>query len=142
MTLAAALTQLATWNVSGVTTHYAYNALPPVIPEVNLPALVPNPGQMQSGAEALNINFDAGLATFTIEHYLLVHGIGLDIPSERFSDSVTLVDNYLAAVANDFDLNGTLAVPLRLGMIEIGAFEWGGILYRGILFPHIWQIEF
>jgi hypothetical protein len=141
MTLAAALTRLATWSVTGVTTHYAYNAMPIVIPEAQLPALVvdfPEGG----GYESINVALTSGILRVRVDHILLVAGEGLGLPLDRNTNTITLIDNYFAKVITDATLNSNLADGLKISTIQMGGLEYGGVLYQGIIFPHLWEIVY
>jgi hypothetical protein len=140
MTLAAALTRLATWSVTGVTTHYAYNAMPDgAIPESKLPALVVDFGEYGE-IVPVNVALTSGTLDIQIDHWLLYQGYGLGLASERHSTLVTLTDNYMAKVITDMTLNANLADSLKIAPIQLGSFEYGGLIYRGILFRHVWKI--
>lgn len=139
MTLAAALTRLATWSVTGVTTNYAYNAMPDVIPESKLPALVVDfPDGSQYGA--INVALTSGVLRVHLNHILLIRGMGMGLAADRFASYVTLIDNYMAKVITDATLNANLIDGLVIRTIEVGPTEWGGGLYAGIVFPHEWKI--
>lgn len=141
MTIKGAFDQLATWEITGVTV-LGLDDLDAPPPEADLPLLVPELGG--TGGEAmqpLGVAGDDGLVVVHVNHKLIIKGIGLGMHSERFYGALTHIDNYLAAVADDWTLNGNLLRSLTIADTRAGIIEVMGSLYYGVEFRHRWVIK-
>lgn len=139
MGLAIALTQLATWTVSGVTV-FALGAAPAPLPGSSLPALVIELGQGEKGLRPLDVGGAAGRVQVGIIHRLLVEGAALGRPQDNALAAVALVDTYLTAARADWDLNGSLLQPLEIQDIQFGLIPYGSATYYGVSFFHRWML--
>ncbi len=145
MTIRAALTRLASLNVSGITHNYDVDSIPGSLSRVQLPALLllPITPQHQKSEGFQSIAFSGGprTVTVTITHLLLV------APTETAKGSrshlpklIDLMDAYCTAIAADSLLNNTLLEPTRVSL-EPGDFTYGHATYHGCAFRHTWVIQ-
>lgn len=143
-----ALTQLAGLTVSGVTTHYPFDAVPEAVPRAQLPALLAMPLEQERGLFAdrgeglTRLGFSGGgqTAAYHLTHLLLVAPLIGSAGASHAGTLVDLVDAYLAALAASPLLGDTLALPPEV-RVEIGAFTHGGVRYAGCAFRHRWQVR-
>lgn len=141
MGVKAAFDALGSLVVTGVT-NLGLDDFQGVVPEYQLPALVVRLGGTGGeGMRPLGISADAGRVVVHVEHLLLVSGLGVGFSEQMFYGALTHVDNYLAAVAGDLDLGGTLAEPLAIADIYAGRLNVFDALYYGVLFRHRWVIK-
>ncbi len=141
MTLKAAVDRLSAWVVTGVT-NLGPDDLVGAVPEVDLPALVVL--LSGTGGEALRplgISAEMGRVVVHVDHVLLTSGLGMSLTRERYYEALTHIDNYLAAVVQDLDLNGNLMEALTIADTSVGAIEFFGVLYYGITFRHRWVLK-
>lgn len=141
MSLQGAFDQIATWTISGVTV-LGLDDLDAPPAEADLPVLVLELGG--TGGEAmkpLGVVASDGEVVVHVHHKLIVAGIGLGTHSERFYGALAYMDDYFAAVADDWTLDDNLLKPLTIADTTAGAIEVMGMLYYGILFRHRWVLK-
>ena len=134
MGLKAALDQLATWSITGIT-NLGLDDLKGAPAEADLPCVVPRVSG--TGGEVLSplgISQDQGRFVAHVDHLLLVSGLGMGLESEREYEALAHVDNYLAAVADDLDLGGTLLEALSIADSHAGAEMFYGTVYYAVVF--------
>jgi len=142
MSLAGALGVLDGLTIAGVTTSYGYDAMPGVLGDALLPALVIEPFDTFNDAmRAANVNADVGSCVVWVRHKLIIKGVGLGPFTTRLSVAVTLFDAYITAIAADMTLSGNLLEPLTIPNAAWGAFEHVGAMYWGIVFDHRWVLN-
>ena len=149
-TLRAALTNLAALEASGIRNNYDLDALPESLHAAQLPALLILPIRLREkrlfrepfdslGATA----FSGGLneVRYTLTHLLVTapreSGLGM---RSHLPQLVTLVDNYINALAEDVTLDGALRLPAEVA-VEPGVFEFGKREFYGCAFRHRWTLE-
>ena len=141
MSLKGAFDQLAAWTVSGVTV-LGLDDFKGVIAQADLPALLPRLGG--TGGEALrplDISSEQGKVVVHVDHHLLMTGLGVGLLGEQFYTPLTHIDNYLAAVVDDFYLAGNLAEPLTIADVYEGNIDLGNAIYYGVTFRHRWVLK-
>lgn len=140
MTLAAALTQLATWTPSGIAVKaYSFRGQ---VQEVDKPCMVMRLADtFDESFQMVNVALDAGQVLYHVDHILLVRGVGQGLPDAQ-SDIVTHIDNYLAAAILDPTLNDVLARPLRILPLRVGIIPYANMVHDGVVFTHQWAIEY
>jgi hypothetical protein len=141
MTLGAALAQLATWDVNGVTTSYAIGSAPSTLPVGVLPALVIAPMVIGGELSALDLSLTAGDGRITIPHALIIRPSGYGNSFDAPAQAIPLIDDYFTAVKADWSLNDTLAEPLKLTRIYLGWMRYGVGMYYAVQFNHEWVLK-
>lgn len=141
MSLASALTQLATWDVAGVVTSYAIGEAPPTLPTGVLPSLVIAPMVAGGGMNALDLSLSSGDVRLTIPHVLLIRPSGFGNSYDAPAEAVPLIDAYFAAVKLDWTLNDTLAEPLKLNRLSMGWMQYGIGMFYAVQFNHEWVLK-
>ncbi len=113
MTLRETFDYLSTLSIPGVKTNYALDELPAHLPSDALPALVPmlflsREGQDQATMQPLTYDELSFQSALYVEHifYCMAHGKGSF--SEVAPLLVDFVDDFMATIAADPDLGGTL----------------------------------
>lgn len=146
-----ALTHLATWQVAGVAQHYGIAALPNRLTRAQLPALLVLPLELEAerrlfqerGEGFVASAFSGGMkrATLTPTHLLLLapqeSGAGLRTHTPAL---VAVIDAYLATLAADAMLGGTLALPAQV-RVETGVYTLDDVAYVGCAFRHTWTVR-
>ena len=142
MTLAAAITALHQLSITGLKTSYSYDSAPAMIPSNALPAAYISLGDVFNKAfSSANIAGVGGIAVLPVEHTILYAAMGIGRTSERDKLSITLIDNYLSALAPDLTLGGALLEPLEIAWMQTLVVEYGNSLYRSLKFTHVWKFE-
>jgi hypothetical protein len=140
--LAAALTNLAAVNVSGVTS-YALGETPDALNRAQLPALVilPELGGDSPGLEPSLFSAGDGRLTIRITHVLLIAPVVGGLGQRGILPTLAaLIDTYAAAMAGDPTLNGALPMALRF-QVRAGVVRYAGIDYHGAAFTHTWTLH-
>jgi hypothetical protein len=142
MGLRNAITKLSNVSVGGVTTSYDLDEAPANPQSVQLPCLIPLP-ELSGDSPGLRVGAFDGSAhgvTYHVTHLLLVAPVaqGQGMAGIR-ATLVDLIDDYVAALKSDTDLDGALWTHLRFA-VEPGVYEWGGRRYAGCAFRHTWVI--
>lgn len=151
MSYQEALTHLASWQVAGVAQHYGVDTLPERLTRAQLPALLVLPLELEAerrlfqerGEGFVASAFSGGMkrATLTPTHLLLLapqaSGVGL---RAHLPTLVTVIDAYLAKLAADAMLGGTLALPAQV-RVETGVYTLDGAAYVGCAFRHTWTLR-
>lgn len=139
---ALALEKLADVSVSGVTS-YSLDALPESLAAAQLPALVilPEWGGVAPGLTPSAFSAGDGTLVVRVVHALLVLPV-MAGPGLRgaLPDLVALADAYLAALAADPLLDGSLPVALRCD-VDFDVIRYAGIDYHGARFTHTWTLH-
>jgi hypothetical protein len=139
MTVAAAVTRINTWTISGWTNlGDSYNAAPA---NEDVPALALDIGEVGKGFEQVDMAASSGLATLTIEHKALISTMGNYTPTIR-ALVPGYIDAYLTKVRSDLLLNDALAQPIVIAGIRRDSFDFYGVYYFGIIFTHLWKVAF
>lgn len=143
MTLDGAATRIETWSPTGVSNSYGLDVVYPIA-QADMPALVLT--MSGTGGEGLlpaNLDISEGRFVLHINHVLLLGGLGVvkQLSTISWGDVPTFVDNYMAAVVADWDLNGELHEPLRIVATAFGPLSLAGAMYVGIAFRHRWVIR-
>lgn len=149
----AALDALAGLAVSGVTAHYALDAVPDELSRGQLPALLVLPIKLEDesglrlfndragGFEALAFAGAARTVTYTVTHLLLVAPLGAGSGLRtHLPPLIALVDAYFAALGADVTLGGKLAEPAQV-RADPGIHTHGSTDYVGCAFRHTWRID-
>jgi hypothetical protein len=143
-----ALAQLSALTVSGIVSHYAFDAVPDSVARAQLPALLVLPLEQERGLFAdrgeglTRLGFSGGgqTAAYSLTHLLLAAPLVGGSGAPVIAALVDLVDAYLRALAAQPLLGGTLSEPPEV-RVEVGAFTHGGVRYAGCAFRHRWQIR-
>lgn len=141
MTVKAAVDRLATWTPTGISVwNFDEIMIPP--PETDLPICFPRMGSVGGeGMRSLGVAQNAGQVVIRLVHVLVLRGLGMGEYGEAFYGDITHVDNYLAAVADDLNLNGNLLEALSIPDVVWGIQDLGGGLFWGVEFHHRWLIK-
>jgi len=149
MTFRTALTALSNLSVTGVQNNYDIDALPDTLTHPQLPALLVMP--LDPNDDSLNPDEGQGLQTIAFSgagqtvNYTVTHLLILSPTTARvgirghLSELVTLIDNYMSALASDPTLESALLNPARI-TVEPGIFTVGGREFYGCAFRHNWVI--
>lgn len=147
----SALAALSAITAAGVRRSYPASAPPDVVTRACLPALIVLPGDGEGDAppfarraeafDALTLSGSPREATAHALHLLLVaretHGIGRSLALGQLA---ALTDAYLAALAANPTLSGTLARP-AIFTLEQGIVSYRGRRYYACSFHHIWRLR-
>ena len=149
-TFRAALTQLASMNISGVRNNFDLDELPNSLHSAQMPALMVLPvereadGLFRERKDSLQTAaFSGGTKSvyYTVTHLLLLApaeaGLGLRSHLPRLVD---LIDSYTSALSKDVTLGDQLLAPARVG-VEPGIFPYGEREFCGCAFRHTWLLE-
>jgi hypothetical protein len=148
MSFANALASLAALPVAGVAHQYDITNLPAQVPRGALPCLLVTPltsrrarRYHQAGA-FVSAAFSEGArtATCTASHLLLAAPAGALPARHSLPALASLIDAYLAALAEDPTLGGALAEPASVSL-EADTFAWGSGRYYGCAFHHRWLLR-
>ena len=143
MTFAGAVTRLLTWDPTGISNSYGLDAAFPIA-QVDMPCLLlTTAGTGGEGLAPANVDMSDGRLVVHINHLLLLGGLGsvTRLSTISLGDVPTFVDNYMAAVKVDWDLNDTLSEPLRIVATTFGPLDVAGNLYTGVAFRHRWVVR-
>ena len=149
-TFRAALTNLGLLRVEGARNNFDIDELPEQITPAHLPALLVLPldldkdrlfGERREGLQAVTFSGGAKTAYFSLTHLLLLsstsRGIGMRSHLPRL---VSLIDNYMAAIAADLTLGDALLTPARV-VVDPGIYPYAAGQFYGCAFRHTWLLE-
>ena len=146
----AALTNLSTLSVTGVTHNYDVDAVPDNLSRAQLPALLVLPGETQAdelfrergkGFSAIAFSSGARTVTYTVTHLLLVAPVEAGRGARSHLPAlIDLIDAYFAALGANVTLSAALLEPARV-KVEPGTFTHGDITYHGCAFRHTWLVQ-
>ena len=149
-TFRAALTKLAALDATGIRNNYDLDTLPESLHSAQLPALLILPIRLREKRlfrepfDSLGESaFSGGVNTvvYTLTHMLLAaprqSGLGM---RSHLPQLVTLIDNYINALAGDVTLGGALRLPAEIAA-EPGVYEYGEREFYGCAFRHRWTLE-
>lgn len=145
MTFLAALNVLCAFTITGVDVR-ELDELPAAINVVDMPILVmsvfdgiykesssPFGGENSKGFQAVAFSAGPKTVTHTAYHHLFVMEIGSATLLDIMPDTVALIDLYIAELAADVSLGGTLVEPVSVTVIpEI--FSLNKRRYYGVTF--------
>lgn len=137
MSFKAAVDALCDLTVTGVTVHDMAVMPPGVL--VPLPCLIAVVNFSPQGLQFFTTD-ESGKLTCEVEHWLLTAGLNRGLPGGRMYDTLTHVDNYLAALKADWRLNDTLLTPLKVIGVSYGPIDYAGASYIGVKFRHQWEV--
>jgi len=145
-----ALSNLSFMRVSGVRKNFDIDELPNSISAAHLPALLVLPLELEKeglfrerkeGLQSVTFSGNAQSVYYSLTHLLLVapteKGLGLRGHLPRL---VSLIDNYVAAIAADLTLDEALLAPARVA-VEAGVFAYAESDFYGCAFRHTWMME-
>lgn len=146
-----ALAHLASWTVAGIAHHYGVGALPNRLARAQLPALLVLPLELEDdkrlfrerGEGFVVSAFSNGMKRATLHptHLLLLapqeSGAGL---RAHLPALVNAIDAYLAMLASDPLLGGTLALPASV-RVETGIYRLDEMPFVGCAFRHEWVLR-
>ncbi len=146
-TFRTTLTTLSTLSVTDVQNNYDVDALPETLSNPQLPALLVQPIDTQDdrlfkqegqGLQTVAFSGAGKTVNYTVTHLLIVapinNGVGI---RSRLPQLVTLIDNYMSAIADDPTLSDDLIEPTHV-TVEPGIFTIGGREFYGCAFRHSW----
>lgn len=149
-TFRSALTNLSNLSVTDIQNNYDVDALPDNLSNPQLPALLVMPIDLQNdqlfkergdGIQTVAFSGAGKTVYYTVTHLLIVapisHGAGI---RNHLPQVVTLIDNYMSAIASDITLNDVLIEPTHVE-VEPGLFEVGNSKFYGCAFRHSWLME-
>lgn len=141
MTLKAAVDQLGTWAVTGVTTNIGLDDFAGAIPEASLPALLVRLSQWppSGGGKPFDLGLSTAAVTVQVEHLLILQGAAMARPQDAYN-LLALIDNYITKVKADWRLNSTLLEPLKIISVQCGLIVVAGAAYYGATFRHEWLL--
>ncbi len=145
-----ALSNLSLIRVSGVRKNFDIDELPNSISAAHLPALLILPLELgkerlfkerKEGLQSVTFSGSAKTVYYSLTHLLLVapteKGIGM---RAHLPQLVSLIDNYVAAIAADLTLGEALLAPARVA-VEAGLFAYDESDFYGCAFRHTWMME-
>lgn len=150
MTFRDALTALSNLHVVNIQHNYDIDALPEALTHPQLPALLVMPIDTQDdrlfkdqgdGLQTIAFSGAGKTVNYTLTHLLILapttsrKGIRSHLP-----ELVTLIDNYMSALATNPTLGTSLFQPARV-TAEPGIFEVGKRDFYGCAFRHNWVIR-
>ena len=145
-----ALSNLSLIRVSGVRKNFDIDELPNSIIPAHLPALLILPLELEKerlfkerkeGLQSVTFSGNAKTVYYSLTHLLLAapteKGIGM---RGHLPQLVSLIDNYVAAIAADLTLGEALLAPARVA-VEAGVFAYDESDFYGCAFRHTWMME-
>lgn len=149
-TFRTALSNLSNLSVADVQNNYDINALPETLTNPQLPALLVMPIDTQDdrlfkehgeGLQTVAFSGAGKTVNYALIHLLLVApaNTGTGIRS-HLPQLVTLIDNYMVAIAGDVTLSNALIEPARV-TVQPGIFQIGERKFYGCAFRHTWLME-
>lgn len=149
-TFRTALTNLSALSVTTVQNNYDVSALPETLSNPQLPALLVMPIDAQDdslfkersqGLQTVAFSGAGKTVNYTVTHLLIVaptsNGVGV---RSHLPQLITLIDNYMSAIAADVTLSDALIEPTHV-TVESGVFTVGGREFYGCAFRHSWVME-
>lgn len=149
-TFRTALTHLSDLSVTDVQNNYDVDVLPDTLSNPQLPALLVMPIDTQDdslfkergdGLQTVAFSSAGKTVNYTITHLLILapisHGVGI---RSHLPQLVTLIDNYMAAIASDVTLSNALIEPMQV-TVEPGIFNVGKGEFYGCAFRHSWMMD-
>jgi hypothetical protein len=148
-TFRTALTNLSTLSVTDVQNNYDVDALPETLSNPQLPALLVQPIDTQDdrlfkergqGLQTVAFSGAGKTVNYTVTHLLIVaptsHGVGI---RSHLPQLISLIDNYMSAIANDVTLSDALIVPTQI-KVEPRISIVSGREFYGCAFHHSWTM--
>ena len=148
-TFRAALSNLSLIRVSGVRNNFDIDELPDRIAAAHLPSLLVLPlelekerlfKQRKEGLQSVTFSGNARSVYYSLTHLLLVapteKGLGM---RGHLPQLVSVIDNYVNAIAADITLGEALLVPARVA-VEAGVFAYDESDFYGCAFRHTWMM--
>jgi hypothetical protein len=149
-TFRMALTNLSALSVTDVQNNYDIDALPETLSNPQLPALLVQPIDVQDdrlfkeqgqGLQTVAFSGAGKTVNYAVTHLLIVaptsNGVGV---RSHLPQLVTLIDNYMSAIADDPTLNDVLIEPAYI-IVEPGVFTVGGREFYGCAFRQSWLMD-
>lgn len=149
-TFRTALTTLSNLSVTDVQNNYDVNALPDHLSPPQLPALLVMPIDVLDdrlfqdegqGLQTVAFSGAGKTVNYTVNHLLIVaptnRGVGI---RSHLPQLVTLIDNYMSALAADVTLNDALIEPAHV-QVEPGIYPIGKDQFYGCAFRHSWVLD-
>ncbi len=150
MTFRTALTNLSNLSVTNIQNNYDIDAVPEALAQPQLPALLVMPIDTQTdrlfkehgeGLQMIAFSGAAQTVNYKVTHLLILAPTSTRVGMRgHLPELITLIDNYMSAIANDPTLTNALVFPSRV-TVEPGIFEIGGREFYGCAFRHNWVIE-
>lgn len=149
-TFRTALTNLSNLSITDVQNNYDIHVLPDHLSPPQLPALLVMPidahddrlfHEEGQGLQTVAFSGAGKTVNYTVTHLLIVapthRGIGI---RSHLPQLVTLIDNYMSALAADVTLDDALIEPTQV-TVEPGIFPIGNGEFYGCAFRHSWVLE-
>lgn len=130
MSLTTAFATLAAVNVTGIGKSYTLAQLRGGVNNPDLPCLLPIPYRGDNERSEFGGGNTATYDEYhVVRHRLLERPVEPAIQGEALANVVTLIDNYLAAIAGLTSHSG--ALDILVTGYEAGTVVWGGLQYYG-----------